>query len=321
MIDATVADQLPLMWHPLTEVDIEAGDGPAVDANSDPRISAAGVAPGFFAAFDAPLLSGRGFTPSDATSDHHVVVVNQSFVARTLGGRHPVGLRIRLVPRDQQKADTRATAPWREIIGVVRDLGMRVPPDPGVAGVYYPLSVSQGGSVYVAARVAGEAMTLAPRLRAVATATDPTIRVSEVRPLSDIPTAELRSIDFFFRVTLGISAVALVLSLASIYAVMSFAVARRTREIGIRIALGSDRFRVVVAILRRPFIQVGIGLAAGTVLTTLIVNEVYNRALAPSQWVLIVAYVVLMLGVCLLACIVPTRRALRVEPTEALRIE
>ena len=321
VIDVTLADRLPLMWHALTDVEIDAGASPAVDTNVDQRVSTAGVAPGFFAAFDAPVLSGRGFTQSDITTAHRVVVVNQSFVARRLGGRNPIGLRVRIVPRGQETTEAGAAAPWREIIGVVRDMGMGVPPDPGVAGVYYPLSPTVAGSTYLAVRVAGDAMTLAPRLRAVATETDPTMRVSEVRALSDIPAAELRSIDFFFRVTLGISAVALALSLASIYAVMSFAVARRTREIGIRIALGSDRSRVVVAILRRPLIQVSIGLAVGTILTTLIVNEVYNRALAPSQWGLIAAYVVLMLAVCLAACIVPTRRALRVEPTEALRAE
>jgi putative ABC transport system permease protein len=321
VIDATMADRLPLMWHPLLDVDIEAGDSPLVDTNTDQRVSIAAVAPGFFAAFDAPVLSGRGFTHSDSSGDHHVLVVNQSFVTRKLGGRNPVGMRIRLVPGGQEGAEARAAAPWREVIGVVRDMGMGVPPDPGVAGLYLPLSQADSDTTWVAVRVAGDAMTLAPRLRATATATDPTMRVSEVRPLSHVTTAELRSIDFFFRVILGISAVALVLSLASIYAVMSFAVARRTREIGIRIALGSDRPRVVLAILRRPLLQVGIGLAAGTAFTALIVNEVYNRSLTPSHWGLIASYAALMLGVCLLACIVPTRRALRVEPTEALRTE
>ena len=334
VIDATLADHLPLMWHPLIDVDIEAGDSRTVDTNADQRVSIAAVAPGFFAAFDAPVLSGRGFTHSESTAEHQVLMVNQSFVARKLGGRNPVGMRIRLVPRGQESAEARAAAPWREVIGVVRDMGMGVPPDPGVAGIYLPLSMpstiygrtimdaqAETGVTYVAVRVAGDAMTMAPRLRAVATATDPTMRVSEVRPLSDVTTAELQSIDFFFRVILGISAVALVLSLTSIYAVMSFAVARRTREIGIRIALGSDRTRVILAILRRPLIQVSIGLAVGTIFTTLIVNEVYNRALAPSHWALIAAYVVVMLGVCVLACIVPTRRALRVEPTDALRTD
>jgi len=321
VIDATIADRLPLMWHSLIDVDVEADDSPTAVAGSDQRVSIAAVEPGFFTAFDAPVLAGRSLTPSDSTTDHQVVIVNQSFVERRLGGRNPIGRRIRLVPRGQESAEARAAAPWRDVVGVVRDLGMGVPPDPGVAGLYLPLSAADASSTYLAVRVAGDAVAMAPRVRAIATATDPTIRLWEVRPLSDIPTAELRSIDFFFRVTLGISAVALLLSLTSIFAVMSFAVARRTREIGIRIALGSDRMRVVLAILRRPLIQVGIGLAAGTFLTTLVVNEIYHRALAPSQWGLIAAYALLMVGVCLMACIIPTRRALRVEPTEALRAE
>ncbi len=323
VIDATFADQLPLMSHALVDVELNAVVSPTVDTNMDQRVSATGVAPGFFAAFDAPILSGRAFTHSDTTAGPPVVVVNESFVTRKFGGRNPVGQRVRIVPPGNGATEPRTEDPWLEIVGVVRDLGMGVPPDPGVAGMYFPLSPGEGDawSVYLAVRVTGDAMTLAPRLRRVASQTDPTMRVSNVRALADIPTAALQSINFFFRVVVVISLVALILSLASIYAVMSFAVARRTREIGIRIALGSDRYRVVLAVLRRPLIQVSVGLAAGTVLTTLIVNEVYNRALAPSQWGLIAVYAAVMVVVCLFACIVPTRRALRVEPTEALRAE
>lgn len=196
---------------------------------------------------------------------------------------------------------------------VVRDLGMAVPPSPGVAGFYYPLRANDTDTLYVALRVAGDAATMAPALRAAATAVAPDLRIWEVRPLSEVTAAELLSIDFFFRMTLGVSAIALVLSLASIYAVMSFAVSRRTREIGIRIALGSERTRVVLAILRRPLTQVSMGLCAGMLFTTWMV--------APSQWLMILGYGVLMLVVCLLACLVPARRALAVQPTEALRTE
>ena len=121
--------------------------------------------------------------------------------------------------------------------------------------------------------------------------------------------------------------IALLLSLAGIYAVMSFTVARRTREIGIRVALGATPRRVVAAVFRRPLSQVlaactarrrahrhgGAGEGRG--------RRPAGAGLSPAQAVLLVTYVLVMFGVCLLACVVPTRRALRVEPSVALRVE
>ena len=136
----------------------------------------------------------------------------------------------------------------------------------------------------------------------------------------------------WLRLTLALTAVALLLSLAGIYAVLSFTVVRRTREIGVRVALGAGRRRVLTAVFRRPLTQVGMGIVAGGLLVALgaLVMSVHvpdqalrlSEARIPLQHVaILVAYAVFMLGVCLLACIVPTRRALRVEPIVAMRVE
>ena len=122
------------------------------------------------------------------------------------------------------------------------------------------------------------------------------------------------------------TAVALVLSLSGIYAVLSFTVARRTREIGVRVALGADRRRVISAIFRRPLIQVSLGVLAGSALITLAGSihlslPGHTGELSFRQVAMIGGYGIVMLGVCLLACIVPTRRALSVEPTVALRLD
>ena len=111
------------------------------------------------------------------------------------------------------------------------------------------------------------------------------------------------------------------MSLAGIYAVMSFTVARRTREIGIRVALGADRRRLVLSVFRRPLRQVGLGVTVGVGLAGLLLFAIIGDTLAWSHAGVLLAYSVLMLVVCLLACAVPTRRALAVEPTEALRAE
>jgi ABC-type antimicrobial peptide transport system permease subunit len=133
----------------------------------------------------------------------------------------------------------------------------------------------------------------------------------------------------FLRATLVLTAVALLLSLAGIYAVLSFTVARRTREIGVRVALGARPRGVLTAIFRRPLTQVGVGIAAGATLIAVgalglsrtTQFEGTMTAVSVGQVAMLVAYGAFMLGVCLLACVVPTRRALRVEPIEAMRVE
>ena len=132
-------------------------------------------------------------------------------------------------------------------------------------------------------------------------------------------------IGLWLRVSIVMTAVALLLSLAGIYAVMSFIVARRTREIGVRVALGASRLSVVGAIFRRPLIQVGLGILAGAALIALAAAS--QRKCRADRWAVAQAgrdhprLRRVMLGVCLLACVVPTRRALGVEPTIALRMD
>jgi putative ABC transport system permease protein len=125
--------------------------------------------------------------------------------------------------------------------------------------------------------------------------------------------------DFLWRLLALVSALALILSLATIYSMTSLIVSRRTREIGIRIALGADARRIVAAMFSRPLTQVCAGVLLGGALVFVFTRVVAGLSL--REVVGIAAYVVVMTGVCMLGCLVPTRRALRVEPTEALRIE
>ena len=125
-----------------------------------------------------------------------------------------------------------------------------------------------------------------------------------------------------------LSSVALVLSLAGIYAVLSFTVARRTREIGVRLALGASRQRVVAATFRRPLLQVSGGIVVGTAIVFTAASSIKYTQFPGSESdltvqgaALIIGYGFVMLGVCMLGCVVPTRRALTIEPTIALRTE
>ena len=332
------ADRLPRMYHPHRIVDVDEGGAAPINPEwpNGYRVSSASVAPGYFEAFEAPVVTGRAFTaadhdvergaPGDSTARGGPVVVNQSFVELVLGGRNPVGRRVRYTHmEDRSPRKLAEPGPWYEIVGVVRDLAMSIgdgkTADPKRAGIYHPVAA---GAVYpanVGVRLRGDAATFGPRVRALAAGVDPTLRLYDLRPLADVNQAELQFLTFWFRILLGVSAVALTLSLAGIYAVMSFTVARRTREIGIRVALGAAPWRVILAILRRPLTQVAVGIGVGATVVAAMLVGASGAALSLAQAAALTGYAAVMLAVCLLACIVPTRRALRVQPTEALRAD
>jgi predicted lysophospholipase L1 biosynthesis ABC-type transport system permease subunit len=229
---------------------------------------------------------------------------------------------------DDNDKTTPNTNPWFEIVGVVKDLGIGSPFRRNrAAGFYTPATPEQFSQVYMLVHARGEPMALSPQLRDIAAAVDPTLRLSDFQRVDQVLNGPLWFIGLWLRVSVVMTAVALLMSLAGIYAVMSFLVARRTREIGVRVALGASRRRVVGAIFRRPLIQVGLGILAGAVLIATGRSTVATQlpgmtdGLSPSGAAIIVVYATVMLGVCLLACVVPTRRALSVEPTIALRMD
>jgi putative ABC transport system permease protein len=324
-----VADRLPFMWNGHYLVDVDEGGAappPEGEFGGSYRITTAAVGVDFFDTFEAPPLAGRLFTASDYAGAPRTVIVNQSFVDKVLGGRSAVGRRLRYKwasggsqPVPAANALPSGTEPpWVEIVGVVRDLRMSTEPNPNTAGAYFPLGPHTVSSVMVAARVSGDMARVTNALRSVARQADPALGVSEVQPLSRIPENGLRTIGYVVRV-LGIAGgVGLMLALSGIYAVMSFAVSRRTREIGIRVALGSGRSRVAFTILRRPLIQVAIGSVLGPLLFTMLP---LSTALTPAYVAGMAGYMLVMFGVCMLACLVPIRRLLRVDPIAALRAD
>jgi cell division protein FtsX len=212
--------------------------------------------------------------------------------------------------------------PWYEIVGVVDELGMGAATQRGrAAGFYLPAAPGSTGPLYIVLHARGDPLSLAPRLREVAAAVDPALRISEVQRVDQVTSAVLWFLGVWLRITLALTGIALLLALAGIYSVLSFTVARRTREIGVRVALGASPRRVVAAVFRRPLTQVGLGVVAGGAVIAVAAFASSGGGFTARQVALLLCYAAFMLGVCLLACVVPTRRALRVEPTEALRAE
>jgi hypothetical protein len=278
------------------------------------------------------LRSGRAFRAADARSDARAVIVNESFARTILGGRNPIGRRVRYLSRDPEDPQSWKAGPWHEVIGVTDDVALGVghlvetwnftgeEAAAGQPGIYHPLSLESAGQLSVAIHVDGDPLSYAGRLRAITTAVDPALRMDKVMPLENLASDFIGVVTLWFRILLGAGALALLLSLAGIYSIMSFTVSRRTREIGIRVALGSTRRGIMTAMFSRAMVHIGIGVLVG-VLLFVWASDGLDWFTSARMAARIVAYATVMTGVCLLACVVPARRALAVQPTDALKSE
>jgi predicted permease len=316
VIGIAFADRLPGDVHPRRRVELEETGPPSGEEVPLHRAAVASVDVGFFDVLEAPVRAGRGFDAGDHGANPGVAMVNEAFVEEILSGRNPIGRRVRYVVPAGEPAEA-----WLEIVGVVDNLGMiggafDLGHEPGI---YHPLA-RDAYAADVVIHAAGDPELLVGRLRTVAATVDPALRLHDIRRLDRISESMWRESEFLYRLLTGVSTVALLLSLTGIYSVMSFTVSRRTREIGVRVALGSDRRRIVVAIFRRPLVQVLAGIGVGAVLVSLVARGL-TGSLSAGEIFLVALYSTLMLAVCMLACIVPTRRALGIEPNDALRAE
>jgi predicted permease len=302
---------LPRQYHPNNQVEVDEGAVVAPDERGH-RVGSSRVDPKYLDVLDVSMVSGRWFSISEASPDARVAVVNQAFVDRVMGGKNPIGRRLRYVSSSDLEAP-----PWFEIIGVAPDIGIRS--GWGPAGIYHPLVRASVYPLHVAIHVRGDPNVFAPRLRAIATDVDLTLRLTDVMPLKDVVDGEVNVYAFWVKLTTIVSAMVLVLSLVSIYAVMSFAVSRRTREIGVRVALGGSPWRILRGVFKQPLRQLGMGVFAGTLLVWALQGGTDNGWPTATELLTLGAYTMLMTVVCLVACAVPTRRALAVQPTEALR--
>ncbi len=264
----------------------------------------------FFKAFGTAVVAGRDFVPLDFQSDR-AMIVNESFARYVLGNRNPIGQRVRIVSGE---IDAYAGDTWYEIVGMVRDFGWQLPEPQEQSAMYLPSLPVVGRAGQLAVRVRDPA-SFATRLRAVAAEADPTIQLSEVKPLALAGGGEAQFNWALTSVAWLVGFIVLLLSATGIHSLMSFTVARRTREIGIRAALGAGAGRIVAGVFSRAALQVGLGVVLGSALAAL-------GGLGSTRQVLILLGAdALMLVVGLTACAVPLRRALRIDPTDALRAD
>jgi predicted permease len=295
---------------------VEVEGIPPHDSGRGEPVGRASVSPDLFDVLRVPLLAGRGFDGLDAEADVLPVIVDETFVREVLVGANPVGRRIRMRPGLEAEPPA-----WSEIVGVVGDAVNNPLSRREVSGmIYLPLTAADvGDGVRLIVHVLSSSNSFAPELERIAAAVDPTLPISRITRLDS---AENPIAAAFLGVAAVIGLVllsVLLLCSAGVFALMSFNVTQRRREIGIRSALGASPGRVLTKVMMRSVRQLAIGVAVGVLLVAIMPDLSLDGLLVEVDATMIGGVAALLFVVGLLAAAGPARAGLRVHPTEVLR--
>lgn len=269
----------------------------------------------YFATMGIPIRRGRNFDPKDGATAPPVAVINETMARRLFPGQNAVGQRIRTGPS--------ATGPWTTIVGVIGDIrhgGLEEEPQPEMY-----ISYRQGPPVspFIVLRTAGDPAALAETVRAEARLIDKNLPLYDMRTMSTLRAEAVSTRRFILLIVGAFGALALGLAAIGVYGVMSLIVSERTREVGVRLALGAQPSELLGMIVGQAAtlaaIGVALGLAVSLPLAPLLDSQLYGiESFDPLTFVLVPAALLL---IATLAALVPARRAMRIDPLAALRID
>jgi predicted permease len=295
--------------------DIEAH--PVAPGGSVPMLVRTVVSDDYFRTMGIPLLRGRGFSASDRAGAPAVALVDDLTARRLWPNAEPIGQRFRPV----------WMKPWITVVGVVGTVKRDSLNSSGEVSIYLPSTNTAGFNpatqMTLVVRAEADATTLTSRIRAAVAAVDATVPVKSVRPLTDLVSNSAGRARFTMLLLATFAAVALALGAVGIYGVVAYAVARRTREIGVRMALGARGADVLGMVLREGGVLAGVGVALGIggALAASRVLASFLFGVTPGDPAVFLIVAALLGAVALGACVIPAWRASRVDPMVALRSE
>jgi putative ABC transport system permease protein len=291
-------------------------EGDAVTNNAIPTAQVGAVSPDYFRTIETPLKRGRFFTDSDDRQAPQVVLIDEALAARYFNNRDPVGLRIK-------RGGPTSEAPWMTIVGIVGNIKSDGFDQPDQPHLYFPIyqNPAYAMAIYVRTDVAPTAVTQS--LREQVRAVDRDLPVFGERTMAQVAAESVSRRRFAMQVVGLFGILALLLAAVGIYGVIAYSVTQRTREIGIRVALGASKTAILRWVLKQGLILtiagVVVGLVGAFVLTRLLRSLLFG--VGPTDIVTYGALAVLLTLVALIACYVPARRATKVDPLVALRYE
>jgi predicted permease len=270
----------------------------------------------YFTAMGIPILRGRGFTAQDGPTSPPVIVINQTMARRLFPGEDPVGRRIRTSTATGPMAPPPSTVIG--VIGDVRHSGLEAEPAPEMYTWYLQNPPS---NPFIVVRAAGDAASLATAVRAEVQAVDKNIAAYDIRPMAQVRAESVAQRRFVLLLVATFGVLALVMAAVGVYGVMALIVSERTTEIGVRLALGAQPMQVLRAVVAQGVTLSAAGVIAGLLLAAalapLVSTQLYGvRPLDPATMAAVPA---MLLAIAVLACIVPARRAMTVDPVNALR--
>jgi predicted permease len=308
------AQHLPLSGFNWTgSLDIERR--PIPPTAEHPSVTWRSVVGDYFGAMGIPLLRGRVFTAGDTRAAPPVVVINAAMAKHFWPDRDPIGERIRLGHGTRDD--------WATIVGVVGDVRFRSPDSPAGDEAYRPNAQQGLGFMRFVVRVAHDPIAIVPQVRATIRSLDTTVPIAQIQALGDLYTAATRTRRTIAFLLLSFAALGLALAAVGIYGVISHAVTQRTRELGVRAALGAAEGRIVVMMLGDGVRMAGVGIVAGGAVAVVATRSLRTLVfgLTTSDPTLYAAVSVALLGVAAAAAYVPARRAAKADPLVALRAE
>ena len=299
--------------QPGPEADFVFSEGGAITRSRN-QINANVVSPGFFKTMGIPLTSGRDFGDQDSASSPRVVVINDATAKMHFGNANPLGARVSF--RGQR-------GPWHEIVGVVGDSKYATLGEEGARMVFMPVAQNHetGMTLYVHTSIPPEAVV--GSLRREIQALEPNLPVPDIATMSDTVATSLFAARLGAWLIALFGGLALLLAAIGVYGVLSFSIARRTREMGIRFALGAKVSQIFLLVIRDGMVLVGIGvtigMTAGFIAAQSLASFLYG--VSTSDLATFVVSTLVLLTVALVACMIPARRATGVDPIVALRYE
>jgi len=304
---------------PMASIDqrgLHIQDRPLANESAAPSPDAYAVSPDYFRVMKISLKRGRLFSSGDRASQPPVTIISESLANAVFANEDPIGKHIQLGSRNDAK-------PWLTIVGVVGDIRQYGLDQPSRMEVYVAEAQDVNFGYNLVVRTRGDPKLMEGAVRQAFLAVDPTLPLHHVRPLEDYVARSFATREYTLMLLGLFGLLALVLAAVGLYGVISYSVTLRTRELGIRIALGADRYDVRWMVMRQGFAVVAVGLLGGLGISLLLSRFLSSLLfqVRPTDLRVAMLDAVVLSTVALLANYVPAARASRIDPTDALRYE